>query len=270
MIQALCPFLFCPQTAVPATRARRASSTILGTPQRRRRGPPTLAVLCLALLLQAVSASASYTRVDNPGATSDDRVIDTVDQNTVHSGTPAETFATAALLELAGLPQTTAANQAAPRERPLEAQRVRELHKKIVDGFTLHELVLDTLSVRWDLRDQGGYPVEDMQTLSGQYETFYQAIMGPCGRVPRDARRHLSTWVCDPAMQQELQHVSDSAHVSLTFRLYLANHSIATYLAGDQRICRDPVTRSCAKPARSREQIEAELMSLLEQQGRLD
>lgn len=252
MIKVLCPSRFRLQTAGSAPRARRTLYTALVVLKHGRSASAALAVLCMTLLLQAVSASASYKRFDDPAPASDGMVSGAIDGDRLAAHE---------------------SPQSAPQGTTLEANlyNVKKAHhKKIIDSFSFNELILDTLSVRWDLRDQGGYPVEDMETVSGQYETFYEAVMGPCGRVPHDERRDLSAWVCDPTLQQELQNATDPDTVSLSLSMYFANRSIFTYLESDQRICKHPETLSCDKPNRSRTEIEAELLRLLEQQGRFE
>lgn len=109
------------------------------------------------------------------------------------------------------------------------------------------QLILSILSVRTDLRQ---YPMEDLSTTSAQYELMYDETMGPCRRRK------------DPSQPHQF---CAGASVLVNF---------VGYLKSNQRICPEPETGSCWKPALSDEQMREELFELVRQkrgrQTRLD
>jgi hypothetical protein len=113
---------------------------------------------------------------------------------------------------------------------------------KEVYRFNMRGLVEATLTKSRDLAKKGmntyfctydaaagPKACDRMDTVSGQYEDFYQSQMACQERCPR-ARITQSSW---------------------------------DYIRGTRRICKDPATGSCEKAALTPDQMREELMSLL-------
>lgn len=98
------------------------------------------------------------------------------------------------------------------------------------------QLAQGILNVRTDLKE---YSKDDLTTTSGQYELLYDEVMGPC------KRRH------DHSQAYQL---CTGASTSMSF---------IDYLKSNRRICPDPQTGSCWKPALLEQQMREELFELV-------
>jgi hypothetical protein len=98
------------------------------------------------------------------------------------------------------------------------------------------ELALSILSVRTDLNQ---YSKDDLTTTSGQYELLYDEVMGPCKR----RKDHTQPY-----------RVCTGSSVNVSF---------AAYLMSNQRVCPDPETGSCWKPALTEIEMRDELFELV-------
>lgn len=106
------------------------------------------------------------------------------------------------------------------------------------------QLAQGILNVRTDLKE---YLKHDLTTTSGQYELLYDEVMGPC------KRRN------DPTQAYEL---CSGASIGMSF---------IDYLNSTRRICPDPQTGSCWKPALREHEMRDELMQLVRKsRGRLE
>lgn len=99
-----------------------------------------------------------------------------------------------------------------------------------------HQIALSILSVRTDL-DQ--YAIDDLTTTSGQYELLYEEVMKPCAAPP------------------ELPQAAPTCAGASP------NIGFLRYLKSNQRVCPDPATGSCWKPALSEDQMREELLHLV-------
>lgn len=127
---------------------------------------------------------------------------------------------------------------------PLGTEDVERRAKyKEVYKFNIRGLIEATLTKGKDLARKGKTtyfceydstaepkPCDRMDTVSGQYEDYYQSQMACKDSCPR-ANISQSSW---------------------------------TYMAGKKRICRDLATGSCEKPALTADQMREELIGLLE------
>jgi hypothetical protein len=120
-----------------------------------------------------------------------------------------------------------------------EDGRHAEADRANIARMELHQLALSILSVRTDL-DQ--YSTDDLTTTSGQYELLYEEAMSLC--APRNE-----------ASQPQTMCAGSSPNVGFL-----------RYLKSNRRVCPDPATGSCWKPALSEDQMRAELLHLV---GRL-
>lgn len=100
----------------------------------------------------------------------------------------------------------------------------------------LHELALSILSVRRDLK---AYSRDDLSTTSGQYELFYDDTTGPCKRRKDPTRPYV---------------LCAGASLDVNF----LNH-----VRSNRRICPEPETGSCWKPALTENDMREELLELV-------
>jgi hypothetical protein len=110
--------------------------------------------------------------------------------------------------------------------------RHAESDGEIIARMNLSELALSILSVRTDLRE---YAVADLNTTSGQYELLYDESMGSCSG-------------------DETRQPCEGTSINVSF---------FRYVKSNQRICRDPDTGSCWKPALTEAQMREELTELV-------
>ncbi|HTS51851.1 MAG TPA: hypothetical protein VMH26_01140 [Burkholderiales bacterium] len=111
-----------------------------------------------------------------------------------------------------------------------------ERDRTIIAQMSFNELALSILSVRTDLKE---YPKDDLTTTSGQYELFYDETTGPCARHRQQGQLYV---LC--------------AGASL-------NMSFSTQSQSNRRICPEPVTNSCWKPALTKDEMRKELLKLV-------
>jgi hypothetical protein len=113
-----------------------------------------------------------------------------------------------------------------------------------VSKMTIRQLLLATLTVSRDLKDHDKYQCaydpslgptvcDHMNTTSGQYEDFYQSTISSCEKseLCEGASLGIATW---------------------------------DYMVSDKRICKHPITGSCAKEVLSEEDVRQELLDLLD------
>jgi hypothetical protein len=105
-----------------------------------------------------------------------------------------------------------------------------------ISRMEANQLALSILSVRTDL---GQYSIDDLTTTSGQYELLYEEAMTPC------------------------THRKELPQPQATCAGSSPNVGFLRYLKSNQRVCPDPATGSCWKPALSEEQMREELLQLV-------